>query len=106
MVSIEGQRFFRTVCWWRAERSDSPPGGKACQYFRFALGQFCAELVELKIPRKKQIEKDRKKRVISFFIIQLQLVHTFHDGRTIAPYHQQGNHAPQHRLATLLPKSP
>lgn len=30
-VSIAGQRFFSTTCWWRAERSDSPPAGKACQ---------------------------------------------------------------------------
>jgi hypothetical protein len=87
MVSIEGQRLFRTVCWWRAERSDSPPGGKACQYFRFALGQFWAELVELKIPREKPIEKDRKRRDINFFIIQLQLGYTSHGGRTIVAYH-------------------
>jgi hypothetical protein len=31
MVSIAGQRFFSTSCWWRAEMSDSPPAGKACQ---------------------------------------------------------------------------
>ena len=24
-----------TACWWRADKSDSPPGGKACQYCRF-----------------------------------------------------------------------
>ena len=31
MVSIAGHFFFSTSCWWRAERSDSPPAGNACQ---------------------------------------------------------------------------
>ena len=38
-VSTAGQRFFKTNCWCRAERSDSPPGGKACQYMTFFSGQ-------------------------------------------------------------------
>ena len=33
-VSIAGHFFFSTTCWWRADRSDSPPGGNACQYRR------------------------------------------------------------------------
>src|SRR6266581_107230 len=41
-VSIAGQCFFRTTCWWRAEISDSPPGGNACQYVMFLSGQGCA----------------------------------------------------------------
>ena len=39
IVSIAGHFFFSTTCWWRAEMSDSPPGGKACQYIRFLSGQ-------------------------------------------------------------------
>ena len=31
MVSMAAHFFFSTICWWRADRSDSPPGGKACQ---------------------------------------------------------------------------
>src|SRR4029453_9658616 len=44
-VSMAGHFFFSTTCWWRADRSDSPPGGKACQYIRFLSGQAgaCAE---------------------------------------------------------------
>src|SRR6185295_13488777 len=38
-VSMAGHFFFSTSCWWRADRSDSPPGGNACQYMMFALGQ-------------------------------------------------------------------
>src|SRR4051812_22256297 len=38
-VSIAGHFFFSTTCWWRADRSDSPPGGNACQYIRLAAGQ-------------------------------------------------------------------
>jgi hypothetical protein len=38
-VSIAGHFFFSTICWWRADRSDSPPGGNACQYMRLLSGQ-------------------------------------------------------------------
>src|SRR5687767_6583475 len=38
-VSMAGHFFLSTTCWWRADRSDSPPGGKACQYRRFLSGQ-------------------------------------------------------------------
>src|SRR5438045_6848609 len=37
-VSTAGHFFFSTTCWWRADRSDSPPGGNACQYMRLAAG--------------------------------------------------------------------
>ena len=36
---MAGHFFFSTICWWRAEMSLSPPGGKACQYIRFLSGQ-------------------------------------------------------------------
>src|SRR4051812_43913867 len=39
MVSMEGHFLCSTICWWRADRSDSPPGGKACQYCTFFSGQ-------------------------------------------------------------------
>ena len=34
MVSIAAHFFFSTTCWCRADRSGSPPGGKACQCSR------------------------------------------------------------------------
>src|SRR5688500_4947303 len=37
-VSIEGHFLRSTACWWRAEMSDSPPAGKACQYWRLFSG--------------------------------------------------------------------
>src|SRR6266568_4461499 len=43
MVSTAGQRFFSTSCWCRADRSDSPPAGNACQYRTFLSGQVCAK---------------------------------------------------------------
>ena len=42
MVSIAGHFFFSTTCWCRADKSDSPPGGNACQYMMFLSGQACA----------------------------------------------------------------
>jgi hypothetical protein len=41
-VSMAGHFFFSTTCWCRAEMSDSPPGGKGCQYIRFLSGQVWA----------------------------------------------------------------
>src|SRR5689334_12153282 len=51
-VSIAGHLFRSTSCWWRAERSDSPPGGNACQYIRLRSGHggLCAD-VEATKPR-------------------------------------------------------
>src|SRR5688572_30824330 len=37
-VSIEGHFLRNTACWWRAEMSDSPPAGKACQYWMLFSG--------------------------------------------------------------------
>src|SRR5688572_6862354 len=42
-VSIALHFFLSTSCWCRADRSDSPPGGKACQYITFLSGQGCAD---------------------------------------------------------------
>src|SRR5512134_1549393 len=41
-VSMAAHFFFSTICWWRADRSLSPPGGNACQYITFLSGQGCA----------------------------------------------------------------
>src|SRR4051812_19311781 len=42
IVSMFGHFRCSTSCWWRADESDSPPGGKACQYVTFFSGQWTA----------------------------------------------------------------
>jgi hypothetical protein len=39
MVSMAEHLFFSTICWCLADKSDSPPGGNACQYMTFFSGQ-------------------------------------------------------------------
>ena len=74
MVSIAGHFFFSTTCWWRADRSDSPPGGKACQYSTFLSRHPAPAVAGAPCARASGASKARPIALKSCFMVCLLLV--------------------------------